>query len=197
MGSRRLVGVEGARDSGQTKDGSNETSEMEQALARGDVGDFLRTEDTENFVLLMDGFAKISPFLLVPPATIGVSVLTLHPGRVLVVAILESQEHRQSLIHLHRRPIFFQGNTSYLKRISEFGLCSQNPGLRKRGARDGRAGCQLRQTPGEKSLGQHLAQVRIIGRLWNRQRHSLFSRIKCSQQSLGLGSKEGAVMFRQ
>lgn len=158
---------------------------------------FLRTEDTENFVLLMDGFAKISPFLLVPPATIGVSVLTLHPGRVLIVAILESRKHRQSLIHLHPRLIFFQRNTSYLKRIVDFSLRSKNPGLRKRGARDGRAGCQLRQTPGEKSLGQHLVQVRIFGRLWNKQWHSRFSGIKCLQQRMGLGSKKGTVMFRQ
>lgn len=170
---------------------------MEQALARGDVGDFLRTEDTENFVLLMDGFTKIPPFLLVPPATIGVSVLTLHPGRVLVVAILESRKHRQSLIHLHRRPKFFQRNTSYLKSIGDFSLRSKNPGLRKRGARDGRAGCQLRQTPGKKSLGQHLVRVRIIGRFWNRQWHSRFSGIKCSQQRMRLGSEKGTVMFRQ
>ena len=129
---------------------------MKKALARGDVGVFLRTEDTENFVLLMDGFTKIPPFLLVPPATIGVSMLTLHPGRVRVVAILEARKHRQLLIYLRRRPVFLKGSTPYLQRIVEFSFRGKNPGLRKRGARDARAGCQLRQTPGEKSLRQHL-----------------------------------------
>ena len=88
LGNRRLVRVEHLRDGGQAQNGSNEASDLEQTLARGDVGVFLRTEDTQNFVLLVNGFAEIPSFLLVPPATIGISVLTLHPGRVLIIAIL-------------------------------------------------------------------------------------------------------------
>lgn len=93
-GNARLVGVELGHDSTQTKNGCDEASDLEQALARGDVGVLLRTEDTENIVLLVNGFTKVPSLLLVPPAAIGVSELTLHTGRVLVVAILEEWKRR-------------------------------------------------------------------------------------------------------
>ena len=68
------------------------------------MGVFLRTENTENFVLLMNGFPKVPSLLLVPPASVGISELTLLTGRVLVAAILELREAPQSSIGLN--PIY-------------------------------------------------------------------------------------------
>ena len=95
-GSRntRLVRIELGHNSAQTEDSCDEASDLEQTLARGDVSVFLRTEDTKDFVLLMNGFAKVPTFLLLPPAAIGISELTLHTGRILVVAILGGWKHR-------------------------------------------------------------------------------------------------------
>lgn len=85
----RLVRVELGHNSAQTEDSCDEASDLEQTLARGDMGVLLRTEYTEDFVLLMNGFAKVPTLLLIPPAAIGISELTLYTGRVLVVAILK------------------------------------------------------------------------------------------------------------
>lgn len=93
-GDTRLVRVELGHNSAQTEDSCDEASDLEQTLARGDVGVLLGTEDTEDFVLLVNGFAKVPTLLLIPPAAIGISELTLHTGRVLVVAILKGWKHR-------------------------------------------------------------------------------------------------------
>lgn len=68
------------------------------------MGVFLRTEDTKDLVLLMNGFPKVPSLLLVPPASMGISELTLFTGRVLVAAILELRETPQSSIDLN--PIY-------------------------------------------------------------------------------------------
>lgn len=68
------------------------------------MGVFLRTENTEDFVFLMNGFPKVPSLLLVPPASIGISELTLFTGRVLVAAILQLREAPQSSIDLN--PIY-------------------------------------------------------------------------------------------
>jgi hypothetical protein len=61
---------------------------VEETLARSDMGVLLRTEDTQDIIVLMDQLAKVPPLLLVPPAFVGVSELALLTGRVRVVAIL-------------------------------------------------------------------------------------------------------------
>lgn len=86
---RRLVGVVVAHDSAEAEEGCDKASEMEQCLARGGVGVFLWTENTKNFVFLVNRLTKVPSLLLIPPAAIRVSVLTLHTGRVLVVVVLD------------------------------------------------------------------------------------------------------------
>lgn len=49
---------------------------------------WLRTEDSQDIIVLVDWFAEVSSLLLVPPAAVGVSELTFHRRGVLVVAIL-------------------------------------------------------------------------------------------------------------
>lgn len=61
---------------------------MEEASASGNVGVLFGTEDTENFILLVNRLSEVALFLLIPPATVGVSEGTLDTGRVLVVVVL-------------------------------------------------------------------------------------------------------------
>jgi nitrate reductase NapAB chaperone NapD len=84
----RLVGVVEADNANQAKESSDEASEVEETLAGRDVGILLGTEDTEDFVILMHRLAKVALFLRIPPATVRVSVCTLHSGRVRVVVVL-------------------------------------------------------------------------------------------------------------
>jgi hypothetical protein len=87
-GSTRLVGIEKADYTAESEKSYDESTELEQALAGGHMGILLGTENAQNFVLLMDGFAKVSPFLLVPPVAVRVSECTLDAGRVLVATVL-------------------------------------------------------------------------------------------------------------
>lgn len=48
----------------------------------------VRGEDSENIVILVDGLAKVSSLLGVPPVGIWISVLALDTGRINVAAIL-------------------------------------------------------------------------------------------------------------
>lgn len=89
LGHTGLVGVVKADNTAQAQEGHNEHSEVEEALAGADVVVLLGTEDTENLVILVDRLAEVTLLLLVPPAAVGISELTLHAGRVLVVAILD------------------------------------------------------------------------------------------------------------
>lgn len=52
------------------------------------MGVLFGTEDTENFILLVNRLSEVALFLLIPPATVGVSEGTLDTGRVLVVVVL-------------------------------------------------------------------------------------------------------------
>lgn len=72
----------------ESQEGSNKHSQMQEALARRDVGILFRAEDTEDLIIFVDRLAKVTPLLLIPPATVGVSELALHTRRVLVAAIL-------------------------------------------------------------------------------------------------------------
>ena len=92
LGNTRLVGVAVAHNTTDTQEGSDEDAEVEEALASTDVGILLGTEDTENFVFLVDRFAKVSLLLLVPPAAVGVSELSLHAGRVAVATVLRREK---------------------------------------------------------------------------------------------------------
>jgi hypothetical protein len=58
------------------------------------MGILLGTENAQNLVLLMDGFAKVPPFLLIPPVAVRVSECTLDAGRVLVTTVLYRNERQ-------------------------------------------------------------------------------------------------------
>lgn len=84
----RLVRVGKADNTNHAKENSDEASEVEETLAGRDVVVLLGTEDTEDFVILVHGFAEVALLLRIPPATVGVSVCPLQRGRVGVVVIL-------------------------------------------------------------------------------------------------------------
>jgi len=88
LGDAGLVGVVEANNATHAEEGRNEDTEVEETLAGRDVGVLLGTEDTKNFILLVDGLAKVSLLLRIPPAAVGVSESTLHAGRILVATIL-------------------------------------------------------------------------------------------------------------
>lgn len=88
LGNARLVRIEEADNAAHAQESHNEAAKVEGTLAGADVGILLGTEDTEDFVLLMDRLAKVALLLLVPPAAVGVSESTLLTGRVSVVVVL-------------------------------------------------------------------------------------------------------------
>lgn len=88
LGSTGLVGVVHADNAAHAKESDHEASEVEEALASGDVGVFLGTEHTKDFVVLVHRFTEIALLLSVPPATVGISEGPLHTGRVGVVVVL-------------------------------------------------------------------------------------------------------------
>lgn len=109
------------------------------------MGVLLRTEDTQDIIVLMDRLAKVPPLLLVPPAFVGVSELALLTGRVRVVAILSSVNCRAAL------------NRQAQYREWVFGLFLFSPKsaqLGEGGAGEGVTG-SLGQAPRQDALGQH------------------------------------------
>lgn len=68
------------------------------------MGVLLGAEDTENLIVLVDGLAKVALLLLVPPAAVGISVLTLHGGGVLVTAILDMSVNTRRLTRPAKLP---------------------------------------------------------------------------------------------
>lgn len=83
-----LVRVEETDNTTETQESRDEDAEVEEALARGDVGILFGTENTEDFVLFVDGLAEVPLLLLIPPATVRISECSLHAGRVSVTAVL-------------------------------------------------------------------------------------------------------------
>ena len=64
------------------------------------MGVLLRTENTEDIVILVDWLAKVASFLLIPPVGVGVAELAFHGRRVGVVSVLHRNDQlsvRQSL----------------------------------------------------------------------------------------------------
>src|SRR5699024_3496278 len=66
-----LVWVVEAYNTAETQESSNEAADVEQALARRDMSVLLRTEDTQNIIVLVDRLSKVAPFLLIPPVAVG------------------------------------------------------------------------------------------------------------------------------
>lgn len=104
LGDAGLVGVVKADNTAQAQEGRDEHSQVAEALAGANVGVLLGTEDTENLIVLVDGLAKVALLLLVPPAAVGISVLTLHTGRVLVTAILDMSVNTRQLTRPAKLP---------------------------------------------------------------------------------------------
>lgn len=104
LGDTGLVGVVKADNTAQAQKGRNEHSQVAETLAGADVGVLLRTEDTENLIVLVDGLAEVALLLLVPPAAVGISVLTLHGGRVLVTTILDMSVNTRQLTRPAKLP---------------------------------------------------------------------------------------------
>lgn len=88
LGDTRLVRVVEADNTTEPQEGSNKHSQVEEALARSDVGILFGAENAEDLVLFVNRLAKVTLLLLIPPAAVGISELALHAGRVLVAAIL-------------------------------------------------------------------------------------------------------------
>ena len=86
--STGLVRVVEADNAAKAQEGNDKGSQVEEALAGGDVGILLGTKDTENLVVIVDRLAEVSLLLRIPPAAVGISERSLHAGRVLVAAIL-------------------------------------------------------------------------------------------------------------
>lgn len=55
----------------------------------------LGTEDAEDFILLVNGLAKIPSLLLIPPVAVGVSESTLHTRGILITSVLEADRRCQ------------------------------------------------------------------------------------------------------
>jgi hypothetical protein len=84
----RLVRVEEAHSPTEPEECHDESTKLQQTFASSHMGILLRTENSQDFILLVNWLAEIPPLLLVPPVGIGVSELALDSGRVLVAAIL-------------------------------------------------------------------------------------------------------------
>lgn len=51
------------------------------------MGIYVGREHAENIVVFVEGFAKVAPFLLVPPVGVGIAKLTFFGWRVDVTAV--------------------------------------------------------------------------------------------------------------
>lgn len=81
------------------------------------MGILLGTENSQDFVLFVDWFAKVPPLLLIPPAAVRVSECTLHSGRVLVATVL----YRRPIASIDMTfSIIISVKASYLQRIIVF-----------------------------------------------------------------------------
>jgi len=86
--STGLVRVVQADNTNQAEESDDEASKVEETLAGRYMGILLGTEHSEDFVILVHRLAKVTLLLRIPPAAVGVSVGSLHRGRVGVVVVL-------------------------------------------------------------------------------------------------------------
>lgn len=84
-----LVGVELVNNAHEDSDRSNKSAEEHGTEARLEVGVGLGGEDTEDIIVLVDGFSVVTTFLLVPPVSVRVTELALDWGWVGVLAVLD------------------------------------------------------------------------------------------------------------
>lgn len=83
-----LVGIELTDDAHEDKDRADEGTEEDGAEAGLEVRVGLGGEEAESVVVLVDGLAKVTTLLLVPPIAVGVTEGALDCRRVYVAAVL-------------------------------------------------------------------------------------------------------------
>lgn len=72
---------------------------MKRRLSRFDIRVLFRTQHAKDIIVFVDGFAIISPFLLIPPVAVRVSKLPILSRRVDVAAVLGRGENEESVSH--------------------------------------------------------------------------------------------------
>lgn len=82
------IGVVEVHDAGDAEEDSNEGANHDQAGAGGGPGVLPGGEDAQQIVILVDGLAKVSSLLGIPPVAVGVTELSLDCGRVDVATVL-------------------------------------------------------------------------------------------------------------
>lgn len=83
-----LVGVELVDNSHEHTNTGDKGAEQHSTESGLEVIVTVGGEDTENIVVLVNGFAVVAAFLRVPPVSVGVTVLTLDRGWVDVASVL-------------------------------------------------------------------------------------------------------------
>lgn len=84
----RPVGISRLDDVADAQEGGDEGRDLDQALARADPGVLVRREDAQLVIVLVAGFAVVSPILLVPPVAVRVAELSLDWGGLNVASVL-------------------------------------------------------------------------------------------------------------
>lgn len=84
----RLVGIVEVHDTSNTEERGNESADHHEAGAGRCPGILPRRKDTEDIVVLVDWFTKVSSLLRVPPVAIRVAELSLDSRGVDVAAVL-------------------------------------------------------------------------------------------------------------
>lgn len=82
-----LVRAKVVGDGGEATEDSPEAAKQDPAPVSLEVGVFFRGEDGKDVVVLVEGFAVVAAFLLVPPVAVGVAELTLDSRRVDIAAV--------------------------------------------------------------------------------------------------------------
>lgn len=84
----RPVGVRRLDHVADAQEGGDEGCDLDEALARADPGVYVRREDAQLVVVLVDGLAEVPPLLLVPPVAVRVAELSLDRGGLDVASVL-------------------------------------------------------------------------------------------------------------
>lgn len=82
------IGVVEVDESGDAHEDSDKGADHDQTGPSGGPGVLPGGEDTQHIVILVDGLAKVSSLLGIPPGAVGVTELTLDSGWVNVAAVL-------------------------------------------------------------------------------------------------------------
>lgn len=82
------IGVVEVDQSGDAEEDGEKGADHDQTGSGGGPGVLPGRKDTQHIVILVDGLAKVSSLLGIPPSAVGVTELTLDGGWVDVAAVL-------------------------------------------------------------------------------------------------------------